>query len=80
MLPDPDSLRVKAVVNGIECDVKCNRPCLGSVQKYVTTSLRRAVADPQFHRTYGKTRFPISWHIHDDWKRRRRVEEATSNS
>jgi len=40
MLPDPDSLRLIAVVNGLECDVKFNRPCLGSIQKYVTASRR----------------------------------------
>jgi hypothetical protein len=40
MLPDPDALRVVVVVNGVECPVKFNRPCLGSVQKYVTGSLR----------------------------------------
>jgi 2-keto-4-pentenoate hydratase/2-oxohepta-3-ene-1,7-dioic acid hydratase in catechol pathway len=80
MLPDPDALRVQAVVNGLECDVKSNRPCLGSVQKYAAASFRycKQVANPQFHRSHGQARFPISWHIHDDRTRSRRVAETRS--
>ena len=42
MLPDPGALRVEVVVNGVECAVRFNRPCLGTVQKYVAAAFRRA--------------------------------------
>ena len=42
MLPDPGALRVEVVVNGIECAGNFNRPCLGTVQRYVPAALGRA--------------------------------------